>query len=161
MGLCFIFGPSTASISWLALSAAVVSGLSIGAVMVFLRQIRYNSTQSTLVLWITSAIASAVMALALGEHMPIIGLHAEWLHLLFFAIASVAASWALTKGLKLIDAGAAGILGLLEIVFGVIFGVILFHERPGPIVLVGVTIIIIAAAMPYFRDYNMKRGTLD
>jgi drug/metabolite transporter (DMT)-like permease len=161
MGLCLIFGPRTESNSWLALSAAIVSGLSIGAVMVFLRRIQYNSTQSTLVLWATSAVASAAMALLLREHMPSIGFHIAWLHLLFFAIASVTASWALTRGLKLIDAGAAGILGLLEIVFGVIFGIVLFHERPGALVLIGVGVIILAAAIPYVKDYDAKRGTLD
>ena len=63
--------------------------------------------------------------------------------------------------MKLIDAGAAGILGLLEIVFGVIFGVLLFHEHLALLVIAGVMVIIVAAAIPYLRDYNSKRGTLE
>jgi drug/metabolite transporter (DMT)-like permease len=62
---------------------------------------------------------------------------------------------------KLIDAGAAGILGLLEIVFGILFGAVLFGERPGPIVLIGAAVIIAAAAVPYIRDYNTQKGTLE
>lgn len=156
VGLCLIFTPGTASFGWLALSAAAISGLSIGAVMVFSRQIQYNSTQTTLALWATSALASGAMAIVLREQVPVIGLHIAWLHLVFFAVASVAASWALVKGLKLVDAGAAGLLGLLEIVFGVLFGVIFFHEQPTLLVLAGVTVIILAAAIPYIKDYRRK-----
>jgi drug/metabolite transporter (DMT)-like permease len=161
VGLCLIFAPSTASFGWLALLAACVSGLSIGAVMVLTKKVKYNPTQTTLALWVTSAVSSAVMALVIGERAPIIGLYTEWLHLVFFAIASVVASWALVKGLKLIDAGAAGLLGLLEIVFGVLFGAVLFHERPGLLVLIGVVIIIVAAAIPYLRDYDAQHGKAD
>lgn len=160
-GLGFIFMPGTSSFGWLPLMGALVSGLSIGAVMVFSRQIQYNSAQTTLALWVTSALASALMALLLREPMPVFGLYVEWVYLVLFAVASVLASWALVKGLKLIDAGAAGILGLLEIVFGVIFGALLFHERPGVFMLIGVAVIIVAAAIPYGKDYEAKSGTPD
>ncbi|QQS20002.1 EamA family transporter [Candidatus Saccharibacteria bacterium] len=161
IGLGLIFSPSTGSLGWLALLGALVSGLSAGANAVFSKQIRYNATQSTIVLWVTSVIANFVMAFALQEHYPEVGWYAPWLWLVFFAVASVIASWSLVKGVKLIDAGAAGVLGLLEIVFGVIFGVIFFHERPAAIALLGMAVIIGAASIPYFKDYNAKRGTLD
>ncbi len=160
-GLCLIFTPSTSNSGWLPLIAAMVSGLSVGAVMVISRQIQYNATQTTLALWVTSALSSGVMAFVVREQMPQIGFHIEWLHLVFFAIASVTASWALVRGLKLVDAGAAGLLGLLEIVFGVVFGAVLFHERPGLLVLIGVIVIIVAAAIPYIKDYDRSRGTLN
>jgi drug/metabolite transporter (DMT)-like permease len=160
VGLGFIFSPSTASLGWLALIAAVLSGISVGANSVFAKQVRYNATQSTLVLWVASVVANIPMAFLFREVRPDIGWHSQWLYLVFFAIASVVASWTLIKGLKLIEAGAAGILGLLEIVFGVLFGAVFFHERPGGLMLTGVVIIIAAAAIPYVKDYNAKRGTL-
>lgn len=161
IGLGLIFSPTTGGLGLLALIGALVSGLSAGANAVFSKQIRYNATQSTVVLWIASVIANFVMAIVLKEHRPDIGWYAPWLYLIFFAVASVIASWSLVKGVKLIDAGAAGILGLLEIVFGVIFGIVFFHERPTAIVLLGMLIIIVAAAIPYLKDYNTNRGTLN
>jgi drug/metabolite transporter (DMT)-like permease len=161
VGLGLIFSPTTGHLALLALLGAVVSGLSAGANTVFSKQIRYNATQSTIVLWVASVIANFTMAFVLKEHHPAIGWHIQWLYLAFFAIASVIASWSLVKGVKLIDAGAAGILGLLEIVFGVLFGVIFFHERPTAIALLGMVVIIGAATIPYLKDYNAKRGTLD
>lgn len=153
VGLGLIFSPTTSSLGWLALLGALVSGLSASANMVFSKQIHYNATQSTIVLWVTSVIANFVMAFVLQEHYPEFGWYAPWLWLVFFAVASVIASWSLVKGVKLIDAGAAGILGLLEIVFGVIFGVLLFQERPELMALLGMAIIIAAASIPYLKDY--------
>jgi drug/metabolite transporter (DMT)-like permease len=60
------------------------------------------------------------------------------------------------RGVKLIDAGVAGILGLLEIVFGVVFGVIFFHERPTLVILTGMALIIVASGIPYFKSYKLK-----
>ncbi len=160
-GLGLIFSPSIASLGFIALLAAVVGGLSSAANMVFSKQIRYNATQSTLVLWTASVLANLVMAILFSASNPHIGLQIQWLYLVFFAIASVIASWALITGLKLIDAGAAGILGLLEIVFGVLFGVFFFNERPNVVALLGMAVIIVAAAIPYAKDYNAQRGTLE
>lgn len=137
-------------LGWLALTAAV-SELTIGANTVFSKQIRYNATQSTIALWAASVVANVVMIFLFREGHPAIGWHIEYVYLVFFAIASVIASWSLIKGVKLIEAGAAGILGLLEIVFGVLFGIVFFHERPGALVLTGVIIIIVAALIPYIK----------
>jgi drug/metabolite transporter (DMT)-like permease len=161
VGLALIFSPSVAAIGWLVLGAAAFSGLSSAAHMVIAKKLPYNPTQTTILVWTVSVIANVGMALILGESLPAIGLHAQWLYLVIFAVASVIASWTFIKGIKLIDAGAAGILGLLEIVFGVLFGVILFHERPGWIVLLGSVVVIVAAAIPYIKDYNANRGTLE
>jgi len=161
VGLALVFSPSILSLGWLALLAASVSGISVGANTVFAKKIKYNATQSTIVLWSASVIANFLMAFSLRRPVPSFAWHVQWLYLLIFAVASVVASWSLVRGVKLIDAGAAGVLGLLEIVFGVLFGVFLFHEKLGAVVVLGMVVIIAAAAIPYFKDYNAKRGTLD
>jgi drug/metabolite transporter (DMT)-like permease len=160
LGLALVFSPSLASIGLLALGAALISGLSNAAHMVIAKKITYKATQATIFVWIASAVANIPMAFLIGESMPKIAWHISWLYLAAFAVASIAASWTFIKGVKLIDAGAAGILGLLEIVFGVVLGFILFNESPGIIVLAGMAVIIIAAAIPYIKDYNVKSGKL-
>lgn len=159
IGLAFIFSPTTATFGWLALIAALVSGLSSGANTVFVKGVHYNATQSAIVLWVASVIANIIMASIFAKTHPNLGWHIQWLYLVFFAIASVIASWSFARGLKLIEAGAASILGLLEVVFGVAFGVLFFHERPSIVVLIGMVIIIMAAAIPYFKEFNGSRTT--
>ncbi len=160
-GLALIFSPSTSTLGWLALVGAAVSGLSAAANIVFSKKIHYNATQSTIVLWVASVVANFIMVFALGKHFPTFSWHIEWFYLILFAIASVISSWSETAGVKLIEAGAAGVLGLMEIVFGVLFGILFFSERPSIIALLGMGVIILAAAIPYFKDYNSQRGTLD
>jgi len=58
-----------------------------------------------------------------------------------------------------VELGIAGILGLLEIVFGVLFGVLFFQEQLGIIVLIGMVIIIMAASIPYLQElYNKQKA---
>ncbi|MGI8420050.1 MAG: DMT family transporter [Candidatus Levyibacteriota bacterium] len=158
LGLWLVFMPSISSLGWLALVGALISGLSSAAHYVIAKRVSYKATQSTIFVWTASVVANIPMAFLLGERTPAVGWHVQWLYLVIFAIASVISTWTFIKGVKLIDAGAAGILGLLEIVFGLIFGVIFFSERPGLVVFFGVVVIITAAAIPYLQEYNAKRG---
>ena len=161
LGLMLIFAPSTQRIGWLALVAALVSGLSSAANATFAKQIKYNAIQTTIVWWSTGIVGNMVMVALLHKHYPAFGWQVQWLYLVLFSVASVIASWSMVRGLKLIDVGAAGVLGLLEVVFGVLFGVVLFHEHLGYVVILGVVAIIAAAAIPYVKDYNTQRGTLE
>lgn len=161
LGLVLVFSPSVQLIGWLALTAALVSGLATAANMVATKEVPYNGSQSAILIWGSGVIANIPMVFILDEPWPQLGLYAEWGYLLLFAFASLIASWTFIRGLKLIEAGAAGILGLLEVVFGVLFGVVFFHERPGSVVLAGIFSIIIAAAIPYVQHYNAQKGTLE
>lgn len=159
-GLTLIFSPSTKSIGWLALVGAFVSGLSAAAGSVFAKRIHYQATQSTIALWSASVIANFVMAGIYSKSLPSVGWHIQWLYLVIFALASVIASWSAIRGTKLIEAGTAGVLGLFEVVFGVIFGVLFFHERPSALVLLGILLVIAAAAMPYIQQHATQKGQL-
>lgn len=159
IGLALIFSPTGSSVAWFALALAAISGLGSAFNTVLVKKVSYNATQATVVMWAASVIANIFMAIIFREKYPDVGLHMQWVYLLFFAIASVIATWSLVKGVKLIEAGAAGILGLLEIVFGVGFGMIFFHERPGALALIGAIVIIAASAIPYVKDLNVKKGT--
>ncbi len=160
-GLALVFSPSLKLGGWFALVAALVAGLATAANMATTKKVPYNGSQSAILVWGSGVIANVPMVFLLGEPRPAIGWHIQWVYLLLFVAASLVASWTFIQGLKLIEAGAAGILGLLEVVFGVLFGVIFFHERPSLVVLLGITSIIAAAAIPYLQHYNSQKGTLD
>lgn len=156
IGLGLIYLPSIHSIGWLALGAAVMSGFGAALNTVCVKLIPYNATQSITVGWTVSAPANLLMAFLLGESAPTFGFDAVWGYLVLFAVASVVSSWTFTSGLKLIDAGIAGILGLLEIVFAVLFGILFFNEHPGPLVLAGACVIIVSAAIPYIQIWGAE-----
>ncbi|MEK6964307.1 MAG: DMT family transporter [Nanoarchaeota archaeon] len=160
-GLTLIFRSSVGQVGWMPLIAVVVSGLASSVYNMIAKKMPYNATQSNVLIWTASVIANTIMAFAMKEAYPAVGWHMEWIYLVIFAVASVFASWTFVRGVQLIEVGTAGILGLLEIVFGVVFGVFFFSERPGLVVLFGMGMLIIAVAIPYIREYNPKKGTLD
>src|SRR3989344_3067910 len=152
LGLALVFGSSVGNLGWKPLIAVVISGLASAVYNLIAKRMPYNATQSTVLIWVTSAIANVIMALILSEVHPEIGWHAQWLYLVVFALMSVIASWTFVKGIQLVEVGIAGILGLLEIVFGVLLGVIFFKEQLGIVVLIGMAIIIAAASIPYLQE---------
>lgn len=158
LGLLLIFVQSYAgNLQFLPLIAAMISGLAVAANTVVAKQLPYNAIQTTVVLWFTSVLANVPMIFVLNEPTPEWGYYIEWLYLILFAVFSILATWTLMSGLKFIDAGLAGILGLLEIVFGIIFGILFFGEVLQPLVALGAMLILIAAAYPSLM--NMRRGS--
>jgi drug/metabolite transporter (DMT)-like permease len=158
IGLSLIFiETSSGSILLAALIAALVSGGASAANTVLAKQLPYNATQTTCVLWATSIIANFPMVFILNEPIPQFGFAIEWVYLIIFAIASILASLTLMNGLRYIEAGLAGIIGLMEIVFGIFFGIVLFNESIGSVTLLGVVIILVASIIPYFHmQYKNK-----
>ena len=161
IGILLVFSPSLKLAGWLALTGVLLSGFASGANMSATKKIPYSGSQSAVIGWVFGFIVNTPIAFLLHESMPIIGWRVQWLYLLAFAVTGMIASWTFVQGLKLIEAGAAGILGLLEVVFGVGFGVVIFHERPSTIVLLGIISIIAAAAIPYLQHYNAQKGILE
>jgi drug/metabolite transporter (DMT)-like permease len=159
-GMSLVFVHSISSLGWVPLLAAGLSGFCAAGVTVITKIIPYHTTQTTVSLWTSSAIANFIMLFVVSEKLPRNGWHIQWVYLLIFAAASIIASLALVRGVKLVDAGAAGILGLLEIVFGVGFGIAFFHEKLSVVVFAGILVIIAAAAVPYIKDYKAQTGSL-
>lgn len=156
VGLALVFSPSVKALGWLALIGASVSGFSVATNMIITKKLSYSPTQATIYLWLTSVVANFIMAVVLHEHAPVFGLHIQWLYLVFFALASIAASWSFVKGLRYVEAGVAGILGLLEVVFGIIFGILFFNEHPANLALLGVAVILLSVAIPNIKQMFSK-----
>ena len=155
IGLWLIFSPTASRAGFLALAAALLSGIAVALNVVVTQKISYNASQSTLLAWLSGIVVNLPIALMLGQKAPALG-HVQWLYLCIFAAVSLAASWTVIRASKLISAGAIGILGLLEVVFGVLFGVAFFGERPGVVVLMGVASIMAAATVPYMQHFKLK-----
>ncbi len=159
-GLLLTFSPPFGGGSLFAFAAALAAGISIGLDMAVSQKLRYNSSQTTIVAWGTGLIVNLPVAFILGEHTP--GFHnpVAWLYLLIFAVANIAASWLSIHGVKLIEAGAAGIIGLLEIIWAMLFGVVFFGERPETLAYFGAVCIIIAAAIPYIKEFKSAKNKI-
>jgi drug/metabolite transporter (DMT)-like permease len=88
------------------------------------------------------------LSLLLGENQVAPRLNEAWLWLLIYSVVNAAAFWLTIVGFKHVDASIGSLIGLMEVVFGVLFGALIFHEALSWSVLVGGGIIILAAMLP-------------
>ncbi len=155
LGLIIIFNPSSTHFSLFALAMGLLSGIAAALDLVVSQKLRYSADQTTILTWSASVITCIPLAFLFHDTVPPIGI--PWVFAVLFAASALAASWLSISGVKLISAGAAGILGLMEIVFGVLFGVVFFAERPSIIVWIGMVLILLAAAIPYVKEFIRER----
>lgn len=150
-GLFLTSAPTFSGTELLPFVAAAAAGCSVGLDMVVAQKVNYGSTQTAILAWATGLVGTIPAAFILHEQVPSFR-SVHWLYLFAFVVASTAASWLSIHGVKRIEAGAAGILGLLEIVWALLFGMLFFHERPHMLVYAGAVCIVAAAAIPYLKS---------
>jgi len=161
-GIWLVFAPNLGGGNFIALLLAFVGGAASGVNIVASKKLPYGALQTALLAWFLGIFANLPFIFIFREPLASpFHFHVEWLYLVIFGMLSVGATWLMISGVKLIEAGAAGILQLFEIVFGVVFGIFLFGERPSKIVGAGILLIMVAAFIPTLKDLNIKRGTLE
>ena len=79
-----------------------------------------------------------------------------WLSMLGFALTGLIAFWLVIEGYKYADASIGGLLGLMEVLFGVLFGVFIFKEVITTSTLFGGGLIIFAAMLPDLSNLYLK-----
>lgn len=162
VGLVLAFGPTLDGATLFPFIAALTAGFCIGGDMVVAQKIKYNSAQTTILAWVTGMVGSIPLSFLLHEHVASAHDYAQWGYLLAFVVVCVAASWLSVHGVKLVEAGVAGILGLLEVVWGIAFGVMFFHEQPSLLAYLGAACIIAAAIIPYVMEFRkMKPAAIE
>ena len=65
-----------------------------------------------------------------------------------FAAVGLVSFWLVVEGFKYVDASIGGLLGLVEIVSGVLFGILIFNEDITLTKILGGIIILLAAMLP-------------
>lgn len=158
LGLVLTFGLKFKMSELIPVLAALSSGLAIGYEGVAIQKIKYSATQSTIIAWTVGIIVNVPIGLALHEKIPTNFISKAWLYLLIFSVISVLSSWFNIAGSKLIEAGAVGIIGLCEVVFGVLFGVAVFHEKLSFAIAVGMILIVGAASLPYIIELKGEKS---
>lgn len=155
-GLYFVFSFSMTKFALLAALAAVLNGVASGGEVSFSKKL--SGSYSPLYLVILS---QAIIAIT---HFPFSHLFQEvqyvpefnmtWLYMVAYAIAGVLGFGLLIAGLKYLESSVGGLLGLLEIVFSVSFGILFFSELLTLRIIIGGLIIMLAAALPHIVEFR-------
>lgn len=160
-GMYTVFSFSLVIFTLIAALMAVVNGIASGGEVSFSKKL--SGTYSPLYLswlsWLIILITNAPISFLLGEIQHVPSLDVVWLYQIGYTISSIFGFWLIIKGLKYIEAGLGGLIGLLEIVFSILFGIIIFNEQLTSKMVFGAILIVMAAALPHIHELLQKRKT--
>jgi drug/metabolite transporter (DMT)-like permease len=150
LGLLMTFGLSLSAFSLGAMILAALSGIACGGEVATSKKTtdRYSSLLLTTYSWIFILLTHLPLSLIVGERQIVPELNQEWLAMLGYAASGLGGFWLIIEGFKYVDASIGGLIGLLEIIFSVFFGIFFFDDRLTIPVVVGGIIIILAAVLP-------------
>ncbi len=150
VGLALVFGSAVIAFAPLGLALAMLNGIASGGEVSSSKKIESKYTPALVVFWgwVFTLVTHLPLSLLLGEQQ--IGVHFDraWLWLLVYSVVNAAAFWLVIVGFRYVDASVGSLIGLMEVVFGVLFGAIIFHEVLDWTVYVGGLIILIAVMLP-------------
>ena len=159
VGLYTVFSFSLFVFAILAAILAVVNGIASGGEVSFSKKLsgNYSALYLTWTSWVVIVLTNAPISLLLGETQHLPSFSISWAYQLGYTVASLLAFWLIIEGLKSTEASIGGLIGLLEIVFSILFGIILFKEELTLRVLVGGILIICAASLQHvYNLYNYR-----
>lgn len=161
VGLAFVFGGAVIAFAPLGLGLAMLNGVASGGEVSSSKKIENKYSPALIVFWgwVFTLITHLPISLLIGEKQVPIQFDHAWLWLLIYSVVNAAAFWLVIVGFRYVDASVGSIIGLMEVVFGVLFGAIIFHEVLSWSVYVGGLIILIAAMLPDLTNILQNRRT--
>lgn len=159
IGLYFIFSFSLEEFALLAALMAILNGIASGGEISFSKKLsgNYSPLFLTLLSWIIIIPTNGLLSLLLGEHLILPSFNIIWLWQLGYVVASLFAFWFVIAGLKYVEASIGGLIGLLEIVFSVGFGILIFKEHLSLQMIFGAILILLASSLPHIYSLFKKK----
>lgn len=159
IGLLFVFNTSVGIFSLFALAMASINGMASGSEIASTKLIRkeFGIIQTSIVGWLAIVITHLPISLLIGEKQIIPTISVHWIAMLCFAISGMLAFMFVVYGYKIVEASIGGLIGLLEIVFAIIFGAMVFGEKITNSIVFGSFIILCSAMLPYLVEIYSKK----
>ncbi len=150
IGLLLIFSIKFSSELLLPVLMAILNGVATSGEITFSKKVsdKYSNNQIVVSLFLLIAISHFFVSLFLGEHQNMEILTKSFFILAGFILAAIIATIAIVEGFKYLEPSIGAIIGLMEIIFSVIFGIIFFSESLTIPMLVGGILIVTAVALP-------------
>lgn len=150
VGLAIVFGTSVIAFAPLGLALAALNGVASGGEVSTTKKVSDKYSPALLVFWgwVFTLVTHLPLSLLVGETQHIPQLNEAWMWLMIYSVVNAAAFWLVIVGFRFVDASIGSLIGLTEVVFGVLFGALLFHEALTWSVVVGGGIILLAAMLP-------------
>ena len=150
IGLVMVFGASSLLFSLLGLGLAFLNGIASGIEVSSTKKVtqKYPSSLVLFYAWLTIFLTHLPASIILGEsQLPPGAGGVEWGAMALFAVAGLVASWLVFEGFRHVDASLGALIGLSEIIWGIIFGIVFFGEELTAFMIIGGVIILAAGGL--------------
>ena len=161
-GLFVSFSFSLTAFSLLAAFMAILNGVASGGEVSSSKKLSgtYSALYITWLSWVIILITNLPVSLLLGEvqHLPSFSI--VWLYQLGYVIAGIVGFWSIIEGLKYVEASIGGLIGLLEVVSSIVFGIIIFSEGLNMRSGLGALLVLSAASLPHIAEIYRNKFSL-
>jgi drug/metabolite transporter (DMT)-like permease len=153
LGMVAIYQLTLNSSQLLAVALTILAGLMGAGGVVFTKKLsgNYPEIQIMTSYFISITVVNFIMSAIFKDSLPAFGFNVPWLAQLGYLVAFLVANLAVIEGYKHLEPSIGSLIGLVEIIFGVVFGAIFFGEIVGWGVVVGSILIIISAVLPNIK----------
>ncbi len=150
LGMVAIYQLTLNSSQLLAVALTVLAGLMGAGGVVFTKKLsgNYPEIQIMTSYFISITVVNFIMSVILKDSLPAFGFNVPWLAQLGYLVAFLVANLAVIEGYKHLEPSIGSLIGLVEIIFGVVFGAVFFGEIVGMGVVIGSILILISAVLP-------------
>ena len=155
-GLILVALPDIGATSTLtAVLASIFAGICGAAEITFTKKLpeKYSPYYVTFLIFSLTLVLTGLLALLAPSSILLPNTTLPWLLILGYAISIIAGIVCVIRGFKTTEPSFGGIIGLMEVVIGIAFGILIFGEQLTVAASVGAIMILIAAFLPFFR-YN-------
>jgi drug/metabolite transporter (DMT)-like permease len=158
-GMYLVFSFSIVSFTLFAASMAILNGIASGGEIAFSKKLtnRYTSLYVIVLSWAIILITNAIISISIGEPQIVPSANLTWLWQICYSVASLLGFWCVIAGFKYIDASVGALIGLLEIIFSIAFGIFIFKESLTLSIALGGLLIIIASALPSLIELTKSK----
>ncbi|MBU1084845.1 MAG: DMT family transporter [Candidatus Beckwithbacteria bacterium] len=118
----------------------------------------FHELQIMIGYFVMQVVFNLPLALILHETLPAFSHSSAWLAQLAYAISLFLANFTAIEGFKYLEGSVGSLIGMAEILFGVLFGLLLFGEILTPSTIIGGLLIILAASLPSLLEIK-KQGS--
>lgn len=157
-GMGLIYGFALSPAQFFPASMTVLSGIMGASAVILSKKLvgNYHELQIMLGYFFLQIVFNYPLAQFFNDSIPALTLNLPWIGQLGYATAMMIANMSVIMGFKYLDASIGSLIGLAEILFGAIFGLIIFGESLGTGVVAGGICIILAAALPSLAELKNR-----
>jgi DME family drug/metabolite transporter len=161
VGLTFVFGFSLSKFSLLGMAMAALNGIASGGEVSSSKKLssKYPSLLLVFYSWVAILVTHLVISIGVGEVQWLPENSVQWWAMLAYSVAGLVSFWLVVEGFKYVDASIGSLVGLLEIIWAVIFGAIFFNEHIGLTIIAGGILILLAGFLPDAKNIIEHKKT--